>query len=202
MSGANQTPAIVPARSVAAEIAAGMGLGLLVGVLLGLSVEKVVGEVISALTVLIGAFFGLAPSGGPDRAWRIGSFGLACAIAVVGGLLFRTGNAPGVSDEVKAWTSAGADTKSAVAFVAYERLGIKPADSTILPAPPPTSGQRVLFASTTDLCGKLGGQSAPAARLQILHDAHAPYDAIAAGAEAAADPGAALAAAVKSLCGF
>src|SRR5690349_12202869 len=106
------------------EIVAGSGLGLLVGLLLSLSVSPVVGGVISELTVLLGAFFGLTPSTGPDRAWRIGSFGLACTIGVVAGLALRTGNqfSESIRKQSADWQQAGATKEQAVAFLAYQHF--------------------------------------------------------------------------------
>ena len=186
------------------EIIAGSGLGLLVGLLLSLSVSPVVGGVISALTVLLGGFFGLTPSTGPDRAWRIGSFGFACALGVVAGLALRTGNqfAASLERQSKDWQQAGATKEEAVAYLAYERLGIKPAGRELGEAPKPTSARPVLFSGRTDVCGKLGGVRQPEAQLAILKQANAPFDAVAAAAEAVPSATqAALAAAVATLCG-
>jgi hypothetical protein len=190
---------------LAAEVVAGSGLGLLVGLLLALSVSPVVGGVISALTVLIGGFFGLTPSSGPDRAWRIGSFGFACAVGVLAGLALRTGNqfAPSLQRQSQDWQQAGATRQEAVAFLAYEHLGIKPSGGEPGDAPKPVAGQAVLFASRTDVCGKLGGVDGTAAQLRILKQSSSPFDAIAAAAEAVPNAtGPALSAAVKTLCGY
>ena len=186
------------------EIVAGSGLGLLVGVLLSLSVSPVVGGVISALTVLLGAFFGLTPSTGPGRAWRIGSFGLACTIGVVAGLALRTGNqfASSLEKQSAEWQRAGATKEQALAFLAYERLGIRPRGAELGEAPKPTARQAVLFAGSTDVCGRIGGVDGTAAQLEILKEAKSPFDAIAAAAEAVpGQTGAVLAAAMRTLCG-
>jgi hypothetical protein len=187
------------------EIVAGSGLGLLVGLLLALSVSPVVGGVISALTVLLGGFFGLAPSGGSDRAWRIGSFGVACAIGVVCGLALRTGDqfAASLKKQSDDWQQAGATKEEAVAYLAFQHLGIKPAGRELGEAPKPSSGQVVLFAGHTDVCGRLAGVDGAQARLDILKDAKTPLDAIAAAAEAVpAATDKSVAAAVRTLCGF
>jgi hypothetical protein len=188
-----------------AEITAGGGLGLLVGLLVALSVSPVVGSVISALTVLLAGFFGLAPSGGPDRAWRIGAFGLACVIGVVAGLALRNGDwfSPSLERQSRDWQRAGATSTEAAAYLAYQRLGIKPPGREAGEIPKPAARDTVLFAGVTDLCGQLHGVDGTPQRLRILRQAGAPYDALAAAAESAQGAtGDSLAAAMKSLCGY
>jgi hypothetical protein len=141
------------------ELFAGGGIGLLLGYLLGLSVDPVTKTVIVAITGALGVILGWQRGEGPDRTWRLGAFGIMCAVGATAGMAVRAGSVftPGVRGEVAAWESAGFDHKSALAFVAYERLGVKP-DGVTMTAPPAAATQQasVLYASDTkSLCGQL-----------------------------------------------
>ncbi len=185
------------------EIVAGSGLGALVGMLLGLSVSHVVGSVIGALAALLGAFLGLRGDGPAGRSWRIGAFGLACLIAVLAGISVRAHAllAPSVRDDVAAWTRAGFPADEARAYVALARLGVKPAQRDVIATPAPSAASDALFAGpTAGLCARLATMPATV-KLRLLHGAGPPYTAIAATAEAAADPTKALAAGMEALCG-
>lgn len=192
-----------PPRPILPDIAAGAGLGLLVGLLLGLSVAQAVGSVITTLSALLGAFLGLAtPSGGADRAWRIGTFGLFCAGGVLLGLAVRSGAllAPSVAQDVRAWEQAGYPPNQALAYVAFQRLGLKPENATLAPKPAADATSNALFADRAGLCARLSHLPA-AAQLRILAGAGEAYAPLAAAASAAPDPAAALAAGLKPLCG-
>jgi hypothetical protein len=136
------------------EIGAGTGLGLLMGVLLGLSVTGVIGGVISGLAAMLAAFFGLVKSSAAAgqsaaHAWRIASFGFACTIGVILGVEARAHNWMGASvqAQVEQWRAAGASSEDAVAFVAYQQLGIVPTGRTVGPRPLASSATTALFAS-------------------------------------------------------
>ncbi len=192
-----------PRPPLAAEIAAGAGLGLLVGLLLGLSVAQIVGGVVATLSALLAGFLGLAaPAGAPDRSWRIGAFGAFCAAGVLLGLSIRSGAwlAPSIASDVRAWQQAGYSQEQARAFVAFQRLGLKPDNATIAAKPAADASSNALFADQAGLCARLAHMPA-AVQLRILSGSGGAYAALAAAAAAAADPPASLAAGLKPLCG-
>lgn len=187
---------------VLSELVAGGGLGLLVGFLLGLSVAQVVGGVIAALAALLGAFLGLSGAQTQNRAWRIGAFGLLCAIGVALGLAVRAGNllSPSVSGDVGAWTMAGYPAAEARSYVAYQRLGVKPETMTLTAPPAPTARSSALFAGTSSVCNELEGMSVPA-QLEILHRHGGVWAGLAAAAAASTNPSPSLTAGIKAICG-
>ena len=184
------------------EAFAGSGLGLLVGMLLGLSSASVVGIVVTALTAGLAAFLGLVRTEGPDRALRIGFFGLACAIGVIGGLALRSGAwlAPNVQADVARWEDAGFPKEEARSLVAFQRLGVRPTARETGPAPTPIGA---LFSGHTGLCSRLERLPDPA-MLEVLRVAEDQVGvAIAAATDAAAEPERAgvLHAGTHALCG-
>jgi hypothetical protein len=184
-----------------ADVAAGGGMGLLVGVLLGLSVAQAVGGVIAALSALIGGFLGLT-GGGSVRSWRTGSFGLACVIGVLLGLFVRSGAvlAPSIEQDVAQWQRAGFSKEQALSYVAFARLGIKPAGAEMTARPTADATSNALFADRAGVCARL--QRLPAsAQLRILTETGEAYAALAAAAQAAANQQAVLSAGLASLCG-
>jgi hypothetical protein len=207
LPAAPQTPAPPQAaptawRAVLPDLAAGTGLGLLVGMLLGLSVTQVVGGVVAALSALLAGFLGLAPRGGEDRAWRTASFGLACVAGILAGLAIRSGAllAPSVEQDVLQWQRAGYPRDQALQFVAFQRLGIKPAGTTTAPPPPPGATSNALFADKAGVCARLHGLPPPVQR-RILTETGDAYAGIAAAAQAASNQDEALRAGLKNLCG-
>jgi hypothetical protein len=184
------------------EAFAGAGLGLLAGLLLGLSVSQVVGGFVAALSALLAGFLGLTAAPGPDRAWRIGAFGLACAAGVLIGLAIRSGAllAPSVDEDVREWQRAGYPTEQALAYVAFARLGVKPQGATVTAAPAPGAGSNVLFADKAGVCARLE-RLPPGAQLRILAETGEAYAALATAVQAATNTNTALAAGLKSLCG-
>jgi hypothetical protein len=204
MAAETQSPEIARGRApaVLAEIIAGGGLGMLVGFLLGLSVAQVVGGVIAALAALLGAFLGLSGTQTQDRAWRIGAFGFLCALGVALGLAIRAGSllSPSVTGDVRAWTAAGYPADQARSYVAFQRLGVKPDTMTVATPPTPTAGSSVLFAGPTSVCKQL--QTMPdQVQLRIMRQQGGVWAGVAAAAAAAANPGQALAAGIKTICG-
>jgi hypothetical protein len=185
-----------------AEMAAGGGLGMLVGVLLGLSVAQVVGGVVASLAALLGAFLGLSGAQTSDRAWRIGSFGFLCVAGVALGLAVRAGGllSPSVADNVGEWTAAGYPADQARSYVAFQRLGVKPDMMTVSAPPAATAGSSALFASQTSVCNQL--ETMPdQTQLRIMRHQGGVWAGVAAAAAAAANPGQALAAGIKTICG-
>jgi MFS family permease len=185
---------------VRGQIFSGIGLGGLVGLLVALSTAHVVGSVIAALTALLAGFFGLSNTQVDTSGWRIGSFGFACIIGVIAGLWIRNGGEllPTVESQIGEWTSAGYPEEQARELVALQRLGIKPTDAELVQQP---SINSLFSAGDKALCGRLESVPDVQARLRILREGGGTLPALAAQAEASADPAAALAAGVKLLCG-
>lgn len=162
------------------EIASGAGLGLLVGTLVGLSTSSVVGPVIGALAAVVAAFLGFkaAPAENDlsgSRQWRTAGFGFACVAGLVFGIFARANDWLGEppNRQVKYWIDAGATREAAVAYVAYERLGIKPTGSEIVPLPRSSTSASVLFAShDVSECTQLARDrfASPTDRLRAMQD--------------------------------
>jgi hypothetical protein len=183
------------------QVFSGLGLGAVVGLLVALSAEHVVGSVIAALTALLAGFFGLSNIGTSNLGYRIGFFGFACVLGVLGGLIIRNGGSllPNTADMVAEWTAAGYSPEEARTNVALQRLGIKPSGAEIVPTPPPPT---VLFSTEqAALCGRLGNIAASADKIQLLKEKGGPYAGIAAAVEASTDIDKALAAGLKPICG-
>ncbi|WP_421763957.1 hypothetical protein [Ekhidna sp.] len=120
------------------QVFAGIGLGLLIGIIAGLSVSPVVKTILGTLAALLGAFLGLQGSlfkkGETSTddllamSLRTGSFGVACALAIVGGVLLRTHNVLGISikAQVDQWIEAGYTENEAKKYVVYDRLKLLP----------------------------------------------------------------------------
>ncbi|MFZ0391504.1 MAG: hypothetical protein WAN36_13680, partial [Calditrichia bacterium] len=127
------------------QIFSGAGMGLLVGIIVGLSVSEVVSIILGALAALLAAFLGLQDQqcakkqeGEPAAAFnrtrmvglRAGSFGIACAVAILLGVFLRTHNVLSsnisLKEQVALWQQAGYDKKDALQYVAYQRLKILP----------------------------------------------------------------------------
>jgi hypothetical protein len=110
------------------------------------------------LAAALAGFFGLrAPTepGESGRALRIGTFGVACALALLAGVAIRAQDlfAPSVATEVERWTTAGYETTQARELAAFRLLGVAPKAATILPKPARDS---VLFAGPSPgECGNL-----------------------------------------------
>jgi hypothetical protein len=124
------------------QIFAGTGLGLLVGILVGLSSSPVVATVVSALAAGMVTLLGFSKQNATDddnykdrtlltslasrdSALRLGSFGVACTIAVVFALFLRTHNwaSPSISDQIAEVQRAGYTPDEAHRWVAYRNLG-------------------------------------------------------------------------------
>jgi len=181
------------------DIIAGGGIGLLLGTLLGLSVSPVVQGVVVAITALLGAVLGLKAGEGSGQSWRIGAFGLLGTVGVLLGLAVRSGAllAPSVKAEVAQWRDAGYGEQDALAFVAYHRHGIKPAQSTISEPSDAKAQTNALYATDTrSLCNTIGLISDPAQKVAIVRRFPA-YAAAAAAAANSADPAATLARELK-----
>lgn len=183
---------------VVAQIFSGIGLGALVGLLVALSTAHVVGSVIAALTALLAGFFGLSKIE-LDQGWRIGSFGFACVVGIIAGLMIRNGGdlLPTAESQIAEWTAAGYSAEQARELVALQRLGVKPSDVELVQQPTVNA----LFNANKALCGRLESTPDLQARLRILRGGGGALPAIADQAEASKDPGAAVAAGIKLLCG-
>ncbi|HET6158008.1 MAG TPA: hypothetical protein VFE34_06675 [Dongiaceae bacterium] len=183
-----------------AQIFSGIGLGGLVGLLVALSTAHVVGSVIAALTALLAGFFGLSNVQIDKSGWRIGSFGFACIVGLIAGLMIRNGGAllPTVASQAAEWTSAGYSAAQARDLVALQRLGVKPTGAELVQQP---SINSLFSAGDKALCGRLEGSPDLQARLRILRGGGGALPAIADQAESSSDPAATVAAGVKLLCG-
>ena len=129
------------------EVVAGGGMGVLVGLLVGLSVSPVVGTILGALAALLVTFLGLTegktaadpvadpalPRRARGRSVRAGAFGLACALAIVIGIVIRTHGLLSVplDRQVAAWEAAGYTKSEAQQLVAYRELGIVPSGRSV-----------------------------------------------------------------------
>lgn len=115
------------------QIFPGAGIGLLVGMLVGLTLTPVVSGLLTTLGGLLAAILGLAGEGsGPMskvrvNGGRIGAFGFACVLGVLGGMTLRIKDvlATPVRKEVAAWTGAGYPEEEARRFVAFARTGLQ-----------------------------------------------------------------------------
>jgi hypothetical protein len=121
------------------QLFAGIGLGLLVGILVGLSSSPVVSVVIGAIAGGMVTLLGFAPAAKEGdasflqgSAIRLGSFGVACAVAVVLGLFIRTHNwaSPSIAEQVSEVQKAGYSSEDARKWVAYKNVGMILASSS------------------------------------------------------------------------
>jgi hypothetical protein len=129
------------------QIFSGIGMGLLIGIIVGLSVSEVASIILGALAALLAAFLGLQDQrssngeigGDSDSSLqrikmsglRVGSFGIACAFAILFGVYLRTHNVLSkkqlpIEEQVKKWTDAGYDDIKAQQLVVYQNLEILP----------------------------------------------------------------------------
>jgi hypothetical protein len=110
----------------------GLGIGLLVGFLVGLSVSPVVSGLLTTLGGLLAAILGIQPGGDAETArfrvngTRIGAFGLACVLGVLGGMTLRIRDVLAVPMEkqVAKWVAAGFDTKEAQRLAVFQKTGL------------------------------------------------------------------------------
>lgn len=143
------------------QLFAGAGLGLLVGLLVGLSSSPVVSVVVGALSAGLVALLGFARPGkegdglhAEGSVLRLGSFGAACAVALLLGLLIRAHGwaSPTIKDQVDEVQKAGYSPEEARKWVAFRNVGTA-LDANREPARPGsgsafTAGS-VLFSSTS-----------------------------------------------------
>ena len=134
------TPTPPPASAVT-SIFSGLGLGLVLGIIAGLSVSPVIQTILGTLVTVAAGFLTLqansatsSPAATRTNELRIGSFGFACVLGIVLGLFARSHDLFGVpiQQQLARWTSAGYTPAQAQQYVAFERLGIKPAGQEIV----------------------------------------------------------------------
>lgn len=122
------------ADGLALNAVAGLSLGALVGLLVGLSAVPVVASALGALLALLVTFFGFARPGGAwatrASAARVAGFGLAMAVALLGGVALRAHGAlgPSYADRVARYAVQGQPRERALALAAYEHLGLRLGD--------------------------------------------------------------------------
>lgn len=141
---------------MAGQLFAGVGLGLLVGMLVGLSSSPVVSVVVGALSAAIVTLLGFVspekaaegPAQHQGSVVRLGSFGVACTLAILLGLFLRTHNwaSPSISQQVEELQKAGYSADEARRWVAYKNVGatLEPASGS---AARPTTGNNAPAAS-------------------------------------------------------
>ncbi len=148
--------------SPVAEIFGGAGIGLLVGLLVGLSASDVVGGVIAGLTAVLVAFLGLRPakSSGQtyrEQPWRLGTFGIVCALALLGGLSIRGGDilTPTPRERLAAWTEIGVPAERARELAVYQALGLVPEGEQIDSVQQRYTSSALFAGESTTLCPAL-----------------------------------------------
>jgi|GEM_PF-6306509 len=148
----------------------GLGIGLLVGLLVGLSISPVVSGLLTTLGGLLAAMLGIQPSGEGGllgfrvSGARIGAFGFACVLGVLGGMTLRVREvlAVPIQKQVEGWVAAGYAEKEARQFVAFQKTGMQSSESgtgklEAVSGDMQKSGMSVLFnaLSDVDLCEKV-----------------------------------------------
>jgi hypothetical protein len=99
--------------------------------------------------------------------------------------------APSIKDEVARWTVAGYSQTDARAYVAYQRLGVKPANVTLTEAPEAKAVSSTLYADETkSACNQIRLLSAPADQIALARQMGFATQAAAAAQDP--DPAAAL----------
>lgn len=168
MSETAETKAPYSASQVFTQVFSGLGIGLLVGIIVGLSVSPVVSIILGSLAALLAAFMGLQDGGAAEPAnpnflsrlnmsgLRMGSFGFACVAGILFGLFIRSHDLLSIPVErqVEKWTKAGYKVEEARQFVAFQKLGVKPAAKEIIAGNIQKAGSSNLYAglSQIDLC--------------------------------------------------
>jgi hypothetical protein len=137
------------------QLFAGTGLGLLVGILVGLSSSPVVSVVVGALAAGMVTLLGYTRSSkdgehaySEGSVLRLGSFGVACAVAILCGLYIRTHNwlSPTITDQVADVQKAGYTPEEAHRWVAYKNVGTVLTSATGT-TPTPTSAANSVASS-------------------------------------------------------
>lgn len=146
------------------QVFPGFGIGLLVGLLVGLSVSPVVAGVLTTLGGLLAAILGIQPGADDGSAkfrvngTRIGAFGLACVLGVLGGVTLRVKDvfATPVKQQVAEWVAAGYDETEARQMVAFQKTGLIRSTKTgekleVASADAGKHRSSVLYASLSDI---------------------------------------------------
>jgi hypothetical protein len=115
------------------QLFAGTGLGILVGLLIGLSSSPVVAAIVAALAAGMVTLLGFAtkPEEAQNRtfvrtsAWRLGSFGIACGISLLGSVYIRAHDllSPSPKQEILQLRNAGFSPDEARRWVLLKHLG-------------------------------------------------------------------------------
>jgi hypothetical protein len=148
------------------QILAGVGLGALLGMIVGLSASPVVHAIVGALLTALAGFLhwhGSATAkraaGQPDGSdRRIASFAFACLACVLLGLFIRSNDAfISLGSRVARWKAAGYPEEQALAYVAFQQLGIKPAGVEVVTGAIQQAHSSALFGASTGikLCDEL-----------------------------------------------
>ena len=151
------------------QIFAGVGLGVLTGLLVGLSASPVVASVVGAIAASIVTLLGLAPGDGSRKlfasgsALRLGTFGLACALATLLGLYIRTHDllSPTPDQQIASLHKAGLNQEQATQWVLAKRFE---------PTGKAGVGSSVLFSGTgVDDCQEFDPTRYKDAQEQLAH---------------------------------
>jgi hypothetical protein len=151
------------------QIFAGVGLGVLTGLLVGLSASPVVASVVGAIAAGIVTLLGLAPGDGsrkmfaPGSTVRLGTFGLACALATLLGLYIRTHEllSPTPDQQIASLRKAGLNQEQATQWVLAKFFE---------PSGKVGVGSSVLFSGTgVDECQEFDPARYKDAREQLAH---------------------------------
>lgn len=183
------------------DLVTGAAMGLLVGTLIGLSAVPVVSGVITSLTALVGAFFGLAAPGSERFSFspqplRIAGFGVVCVMAIIGGIALRTSGALQVpiKPQLEELIAAGFEARKAQELVAYRVFGLVPSGQTTAASEVTRASIGALYATRASVCNQISRARgmAIAERLKALSAGGDDYallvERVARVDQAAADP--------------
>jgi len=112
------------------DIYAGITLGILVGGVIGLSIAQVTGIILAALASLLTAFFGLRPNkeGEVGNQIIIGTFSIACIIAILGGLYVRSNDSfsPSLQKDISMYQEAKFTPQEIKQIILVKKFGLIP----------------------------------------------------------------------------
>lgn len=168
--------------------AAGLSLGTLVGLLIGLSSVPVVASAVGALLALLVTFFGFVRNEGTmatrTSGARLAGFGLAMAVALIGGIALRSHGAlgPSFADRVARFTVEGMPRGRALDLAAYEHLGLRMGQLAQVEAPAaaPAASPYAFSGAGDPACAMLDADryASVQARLAAMHSRGGPWAAV------------------------
>jgi hypothetical protein len=145
------------------EIYSGLGLGLLVGIVIGLSISEVTGIILGALTSLLAAFFGLRSTkeGETIKNITIGTFSLACFLAIFLGIYLRVHNSlsPSIDTEIENYKKVKFDDNEIKKIILFKTLGIVPEGSAFSKEAKSISSTSLMANDEMILCNSVNDKS-------------------------------------------